>query len=111
MNNNKKIQLTQILITIFICCIFSFVTIAVCKTDNNISQTQNVNINTDSIARKVNLNTATKEELKSLNGIGDKLAAEIINHRPYKSIWDICTIDGIGENTVRNIEKEVTVND
>lgn len=53
----------------------------------------------DSLAR-VNINTASSEELKSLDGIGDALAGLIIQYRqehgPFRSPQDIMKVEGIG---------------
>lgn len=38
---------------------------------------------------KININTATLKELKTLNGIGDVYGNLIINNRPYKSVSDL----------------------
>ena len=43
----------------------------------------------DKITVKVNLNTASAEELDSLPGIGDKRSDAIIKGRPYKSAADL----------------------
>jgi competence protein ComEA len=50
---------------------------------------------------KVNINNATLEELTSLNGIGDKVAAKIIAFRkangPFQKPEDLMMVKGIGQ--------------
>jgi competence protein ComEA len=61
----------------------------------------------------VNINTATKEELTSLKGVGDKRAQEIIDYRKkngnFKSIDDLEKVPGIGPGLMKQIRSEVTV--
>ncbi|MBO4459144.1 MAG: helix-hairpin-helix domain-containing protein [Clostridiales bacterium] len=55
----------------------------------------------------VNINTASKEELMTLPGIGEKLADQIVGYRedhPFKSIKDICNVSGIGEAKFEKIK-------
>lgn len=60
----------------------------------------------------VNVNTATKEELMTLNGIGEGKAQAIIDHRkkngPFKSAADLGNVPGIGEGILKKIEKDVS---
>lgn len=62
---------------------------------------------------KININHADKEELKTLNGIGDSKAEGIISYReengPFKKIEDIKNVSGIGEATFEKLENEVEV--
>jgi len=61
---------------------------------------------------KVNINNATIKELDSLNGIGHKKAAAIIEFRkkhPFKKIEDIIKIKGIGKKTFEKIKDEIEV--
>lgn len=44
----------------------------------------------------VDLNSASKAELEALPGVGDKVAAEIINHRPYQSVDELKNVKGVG---------------
>jgi competence protein ComEA len=61
----------------------------------------------------VNVNTATKEELTTLKGIGDKRAQEIINYRtkngPFKTVDDLEKVPGIGPGILKQIRPNVTV--
>src|SRR5438874_4781328 len=64
-------------------------------------------------AAAVNINTATKEELTSLKGIGDKRAQEIIDYRKkngdFKSVDDLEKVPGIGPGIMKQIRSEVSV--
>ncbi len=61
----------------------------------------------------ININTATKEELKSLSGIGDSTADKIIRYREdnggFKKIEDIMKISGIKEKLFSKIRDNITV--
>jgi competence protein ComEA len=64
-------------------------------------------------AAAVNINTATKEELTSLKGVGDKRAQEIIDYRKkngdFKSVDDLEKVPGIGPGIMKQIRPEVSV--
>ena len=60
-------------------------------------------------SQKVNINTATLDELKSLQGIGDKKAQDIIDNRPYESIYDTLKVSGIGKITINNNKERMVV--
>jgi competence protein ComEA len=47
----------------------------------------------------ININTGSKEDLVSLNGIGESTAQKIIDARPFETIEDILNVSGIGEAT------------
>ena len=61
----------------------------------------------------VNINTATKEELTSLKGVGDKRAQDIIDYRKkhgdFKSVDDLQKVPGIGSSFLKQIRSDVTV--
>jgi len=51
----------------------------------------------------LNPNTAGKEELMSINGIGPVLSARIIAERPYKTVDDLLKVKGIGPKKFEHI--------
>lgn len=61
----------------------------------------------------INLNTATIDELKTLNGIGEKKAESIIKYREekglFKTIEDLTNVDGIGEKTFESLKSSIIV--
>jgi competence protein ComEA len=59
--------------------------------------------------QKVNLNTATKEELDALPEIGPVKAQAIIDGRPYKTVEDVMKVKGIKEGTFNKIKDSITV--
>ena len=52
---------------------------------------------------KLNPNTAARDELMRLPGIGETLANRIIEERPYSSAQDLSTVNGIGDETLKKI--------
>ena len=62
---------------------------------------------------KVNINTADKEALSSLPGVGPVIAGRIIEYRekngPFKNIAEITKIKGIGEKISQKIKDLITV--
>lgn len=81
----------------------------------NINNISNAQINTtkgnENMDGKININSATLEQLKELQGIGDQKAKEIINYRDenngFKSIEDLKNVKGIGEKTFENIKDSI----
>lgn len=62
---------------------------------------------------RVNINTATSEELQTLSGIGPVTAGNIVRHREargrFESIDEIMNVSGIGPATFENIRDNIRV--
>lgn len=62
---------------------------------------------------KVNINTATIEELSMLHGIGAQKAAAIIKYRTdngkFSSVAELVKVKGIGEKTIKRLQEQLTV--
>lgn len=61
----------------------------------------------------ININTASKENLMTLSGVGEGTAEKIIKYREnsgyFNTIEDIMNVQGIGESKFNNIKNDITV--
>ena len=65
-------------------------------------------------AKKVNVNTATKEQLTTLKYVGDAIADRIIEFRestPFTNIEDIMKVKGIGPKMFEANKDQICVQD
>lgn len=70
---------------------------------------------TEVTGKKININTATVEELDALPGIGPTYAERIIEYRTkngtFKDVSELMNISGIGQKTLDKILEYITVED
>lgn len=84
---------------------------------NNAAIPDNSNTSSDTSSAtlnlKINLNTASKEELTKLSGIGEAKAQDIIDYRntngSFKTIEEIKNISGIGDALFAKIKDNITI--
>jgi competence protein ComEA len=62
---------------------------------------------------KININTASLEELQKISGIGESLAQRIINYRTengkFKTIEDLKNVSGIGDKKYESIKDQICI--
>ncbi|MBR2715318.1 MAG: helix-hairpin-helix domain-containing protein [Ruminococcus sp.] len=104
-------------VMMFLALSFAFFIVAFNIYDLTFDKTQEYVYTKDYISKleikKTNLNTATKEELVLLNGIGEKTAEKIIKHReeegPFESIEELKNLKGITDESFNKLLPYITV--
>ena len=70
-------------------------------------------VDVSQVSGLVNINTATKEQLKNLEGIGDSTSQKIIDYRTqngqFSKIEDIKNVSGIGESKYQKVKDNISV--
>lgn len=82
-------------------------------TNDNVKSEEDNTGNSLESNQKVNINTATKEELMKLSNIGESKAEKIIDYRTangnFNTIEDIKKVSGIGDKLYDSIKENITV--
>ena len=81
--------------------------------DPGFSETPRMSSESSGIGEKINLNTATREQLMTLSGIGEAKADAVIAYREergkFQNIEEIMNISGIKEAVFLRIKDKITV--
>lgn len=78
------------------------------KIDDNFENIEEIQDN-----EKININTASKEKLMTLKGIGEQTASKIIEYRErikFNDIEDLMNVSGIGRSKYEIIKEDICVN-
>lgn len=83
------------------------------NTNNDACINNDNNINEIKTNNKISINNATKEELMTLNGIGESKADAIIKYRQengkFNNLEDIKNVSGISDNTYEKIKEDISL--
>lgn len=83
------------------------------SSDNAIKSSSTSQNDQKSDSGQVNLNSASKEDLTKLNGIGDKKAEQIVayreSHGSFKNVDELKQVQGIGDKIFETIKASVVV--
>jgi competence protein ComEA len=67
----------------------------------------------DEPGARININTATAEELEALPGVGEVIATRIVAYReqngPFRSVDDLIHVEGISDRAIDTIRDLVTI--
>ena len=81
--------------------------------ENSKNNTLLKNSNTRNSGNLININTATAQELRQLNGIGEKKAQAIVDYRNqngrFKTVSDLLNIKGIGPKFIEKNKSNLSL--
>ena len=105
--NNTKITALIVVISLLLGV---FLGNLVSNTGNVLQNEVNISLGKESEQREiVDINHASKAQLMSLDGIGEKKAKDIIANRPYSDIWDLVNKKIVGKDTFNKIKDRLEV--
>lgn len=83
------------------------------ETLNSAKQSVKTNVKKTTKTTKININTATFDELQALEGIGEVKAKAIIEYRQkngeFKKITDLTKVNGIGASTISKLRSNISL--
>jgi comEA protein len=108
--NSRKIKVVFVLA---LCLGLMFSSVSIMAQKSTSTPTATKSTSTPTSTEKINLNSATVEQLESLPGIGPAMAKTIVEHRTkvgkFNRIEEIMKVKGIGEKKFQKIKDRLTV--
>lgn len=108
----KSDRIIIIIAALFVILITAVVTIRYHSDSLLLDSTTDTYNSATLIDGRLNINTASKEELSMLPGIGNGLSKRIIEYRdkegPFEDIEDLTKVKGIGKKLLDNIRQYIT---
>ena len=93
--------------------IFSLLFLAFSNQVLSADKTEQTMQTTAQVSEKININTATIEQLTLIKGIGERKAQDIIEYREangdFADLTELVKVKGIGEGTLKKIEPFITI--
>jgi DNA uptake protein ComE-like DNA-binding protein len=111
---NRKHQLTRVLMVLLALVMMAGISVAQSSSAGSSKQATTTtkgkraaSNNTASKSNLVDINSASKEQLDALPGIGDKYAQKIIDNRPYKGKNELVRKKVIPQSTYEKIRDKI----
>lgn len=111
MKENSKITFILLLGIIFtaVIIVFNAVYVGFFRYENKVHTKDDIEAATDA---RININTATAEELTVFSGIGETLSQRIVEYRQanggFQSVNELLNVEGIGKETLENMRAYIT---
>jgi comEA protein len=108
--NSRKIKIVCILA---LCVGLMMSSVSIMAQKSAMDRVATKSASTPASTEKINLNSATVEQLESLPGVGPAMAKTIVEHRTkvgkFNRIEEIMKVKGIGEKKFQKIKDRLTI--